>query len=82
MKQKSNIENDIKASLAVTDRNSSPSYEVYNSEIEEGNTYSQVFTLLFLLIAILSVVTTMNRFVKKQRVQIGTLKALGFKNKK
>ena len=79
---KSNIENDIKASLAVTDRNSSPSYEVYNSEIEEGNTYSQVFTLLFLLIAILSVVTTMNRFVKKQRVQIGTLKALGFKNKK
>lgn len=79
---KSNIENDIKAALAVTDRNSSPSYEVYNSEIEEGNTYSQVFTLLFLLIAILSVVTTMNRFVKKQRVQIGTLKALGFKNKK
>lgn len=79
---KSNIENDIKAALAVTDRNSSPSYEVYNSEIEEGNTYSQVFTLLFLLIAILSVVTTMNRFVKKQRIQIGTLKALGFKNKK
>mgnify|MGYP000015347621 FL=1 len=79
---KSNIENNIKSALAVTDRNSSSSYEAYNSEIEEGNTYSSVFTLLFLFIAILSVITTMNRFVKKQRTQIGTLKALGFKNNK
>lgn len=79
---KSNIENNIKSALAVTDRNSSSSYEAYNSEIEEGNTYSSVFTLLFLFIAILSVITTMNRFVKKQRTQIGTLKALGFKNSK
>lgn len=79
---KSNIENNIESALAVTDRNSSSSYEAYNSEIEEGNTYSSVFTLLFLFIAILSVITTMNRFVKKQRAQIGTLKALGFKNNK
>lgn len=79
---KSNIENNIKSALAVTDRNSSSSYEAYNSEIEEGNTYSSVFTLLFLFIAVLSVITTMNRFVKKQRTQIGTLKALGFKNNK
>lgn len=79
---KSTIENNIKSALAVTDRNSSSSYEAYNSKIEEGNTYSSVFTLLFLFIAILSVITTMNRFVKKQRTQIGTLKALGFKNSK
>ena len=32
--------------------------------------------------AILSVMSTMNRFVRQQRVQIGTLKALGFKNRK
>ena len=38
--------------------------------------------LLLISLAILSVVTTMNRFVKKQRTQIGTLKALGFKNRK
>ena len=66
-------------------------YEIFNqiivdvdntNKIEEGATYSSVFTLLFLFIAILSVVTTMNRFVKKQRTQIGTLKALGFKNGK
>lgn len=79
---KRNIENDIKSAIAVTDRNASSSYQSYNSEIEEGETYSKVFTFLFLFIAILSVVTTMNRFVKKQRTQIGTLKALGFKNGK
>lgn len=79
---KRNIENDVKAAIAVTDREASPSFETYNSEIEEGATYSEVFTFLFLFIAILSVVTTMNRFVKKQRTQIGTLKALGFKNSK
>ena len=79
---KRNIENNIKSAIAVTDRNASSSYQSYNSEIEEGETYSKVFTFLFLFIAILSVVTTMNRFVKKQRTQIGTLKALGFKNRK
>lgn len=79
---KSKIENDIKSAVAVTTRNESVSYNGYNSEIEEGSTYSGVFTFLFLFIAILSVTTTMNRFVKKQRTTIGTLKALGFKNRK
>ena len=79
---KKNIENEVKSAIAVTTRDTSFSYETYNSEIEEGATYSEVFTFLFLFIAILSVVTTMNRFVKKQRTQIGTLKALGFKNSK
>ena len=77
---KIDMENNIKSAIAVTDRNSSVSYKGYNSEIEEGTTYSSVFTFLFLFIAVLSVTTTMNRFVKKQRIQIGTLKALGFKN--
>lgn len=79
---KADLENNIKSAIAVTDRESSVSYKGYNSEIEEGTTYSGVFTFLFLFIAVLSVTTTMNRFVKKQRTQIGTLKALRFKNKK
>lgn len=79
---KQDIDNKIKSAIAVTDRDASTSYNGYNSEIEEGGTYSGVFTVLFLFIAILSVVTTMNRFVKKQRTQIGVLKALGFKNSK
>lgn len=79
---KINIENEIDSALAVTTRDTNASYVTLNSEIEEGNTYSSVFTLLFLFIAMLSVITTMNRFVKKQRVQIGTLKALGIKKRK
>lgn len=79
---KADLENNIKSAVAVTDRESSVSYKGYTSEIEEGTTYSGVFTFLFLFIAVLSVTTTMNRFVKKQRTQIGTLKALGFKNRK
>ena len=47
--------------------------------MEEGETYSFVFTALFLFIAILSVITTMRRFVRKERTQIGTLKALGYR---
>lgn len=72
----------IKAVKAVTTREDSLSYQGYQSEIEEGQTYSSVFTLLFLFIATLSVVTTMYRFVRKQRTQIGTMKALGIKKSK
>ena len=79
---KSNIENEVNSALAVTDIKDSTSYSTYQGEIEEGETYVGVFTGLFLFIAILSVITTMTRVVKKQRVQIGTLKALGFKNGK
>lgn len=79
---KNEIENKIDNAIAVTDIKDSMSYSAYQGEIEEGETYVGVFTGLFLLIAVLSVVTTMTRVVKKQRVQIGTLKALGFKKTK
>lgn len=79
---KSDIENKIENAVAVTDIKDSISYSSYQGEIEEGETYVGVFTGLFLFIAMLSVITTMTRVVKKQRVQIGTLKALGFKKRK
>lgn len=81
-KVKTEIENNISNALSVTTRNENQSYQTYKSEIEEGNTYSGIFTFLFIFIALLSVVTTMNRFIKKERIQIGTLKALGYKDKK
>ncbi|MCR5483667.1 MAG: ABC transporter permease [Bacilli bacterium] len=52
----------------------------YQGEIDEGKTYIGVFSGIFLFIAMLSVITTMTRVVKNQRIQIGTLKALGFSN--
>ena len=78
---KENLE-DIKSVMAVIDIKDSVSYSRYQGEIEEGETYVGIFSGLFLLIAVLSVITTMTRVVKKQRVQIGTLKALGFKKSK
>ncbi len=76
---KKELEETIPSILAVTGRNELASYVGYQSEVEEGETYAFVFTALFLFIAILSVITTMNRFVKKERTQIGTLKALGYR---
>ena len=68
--------------ITATLRDDNLSYDGYKREAEEGETYSGVFSGLFVFIAILSVVTTMNRFVKKERTQIGTLKALGIKRNK
>lgn len=78
---RSEIENKIK-DVALINSEDIPSYAQYQGEIEEGETYIGVFSGLFLFIALLSVITTMTRVVKKQRIQIGTLKALGFKEKK
>ena len=79
---KSDIENSIENVLAVSDIKNELSYATYQGEIEEGETYVGIFSGLFLFIAVLSVITTMTRVVKKQRIQIGTLKALGFSKKK
>ena len=78
---KNSIEEKID-NVAVINIEDTTSYKQYQGEIEEGETYIGVFSGLFLFIALLSVVTTMNRVVKKQRLQIGTLKALGFKQRK
>ena len=76
---KNELKEKIASAAAVTGRDSQISYATYQDEIDEGRTYSVVFSFLFLFIAALSVVTTMNRFVRRQRTQIGTLKALGFR---
>jgi len=72
--------NDIDGIAAVLGRDNIVSYKQYQGEIDEGKTYVGVFSGLFLFIAMLSVITTMNRIVKNQRIQIGTLKALGYSN--
>ena len=79
---KNKIKNDIDDIITATVREDNLSYDGFKREAEEGDTYSGVFSGLFVFIAILSVVTTMNRFVKKERTQIGTLKALGIKKSK
>lgn len=79
---KNNIEDNVENTLAIINREDTASDKTYQGEIDEGKTYVGVFSGLFIFIAMLSVITTMNRIIKKERVQIGTLKALGFSNKK
>ena len=68
--------------MATIDIEDTASYTMYQGEIDEGKAYVGIFSGLFLFIALLSVITTMTRVVKRERIQIGTLKALGFSNLK
>ena len=58
------------------------SYSGAMGESEEGQTMGSVLPVLFLLIAVLTMVTTMHRLTAKEKTQIGTLKALGFRDKR
>lgn len=57
------------------------SYLAAKGEAEEGQTMGAILPVLFLLIAVLTMITTMHRITKHEKTQIGTLKALGFKDK-
>ncbi len=61
-------------------RDEQVSYLGAQGEIEEGQTMASVLPLLFLLIGVLTMITTMHRIAANEKTQIGTLKALGFKN--
>ncbi len=55
-------------------------YKEAMGEAKEGKTMGSVLPVLFLIIALLTMVTTMHRIATKEKTQIGILKALGFKN--
>ncbi len=66
----------------ILTKDESASYSNAHSEAEEGQTMGSILPTLFLLIAVLTMVTTMHRLTAKEKTQIGTLKALGFKNRR
>ena len=76
------LDNAIQKTVLVTSKDEHVSYAGVKSEIEEGKTMGSILPALFLSIAILTMVTTMHRITVKEKVQIGTLKALGFRNSK
>lgn len=77
---KEDIEDKVSNAKAIVKIEDTLSYQRYQGEIDEGASYVGIFSGLFLFIAMLSVITTMTRVVKKQKLQIGTMKALGIKN--
>ena len=70
------------STLLILDRSETVSWAQTQGEIEEGITMGSILPVLFLAIAILTMVTTMHRITASEKTQIGTLKALGFKNRR
>ncbi len=68
--------------IMVTSKDDHVVYSEAMGEAEEGKTMGSILPVLFLAIAILTMVTTMHRIATKEKLQIGTLKALGFKNRR
>ena len=77
-KVKDEIEKRVENAKATISIEKTSSYAMYQGEIDEGAAYVGIFSGLFLFIAMLSVITTMTRIIKNQKLEIGTLKALGF----
>ena len=52
----------------------------FSDEIDQHKMMGDIFPVVFILIALLILLTTMTRIIAHQRTQIGILKASGFKN--
>ena len=83
---KETLEDKVKDALGktimVTPKDDHVVYKEAMGEAQEGKTMGSVLPVLFLAIAVLTMVTTMHRIATKEKTQIGTLKALGFKNRR
>lgn len=62
----------------VLDRNSLQTYVEYSQDADRIGAIGDVFPVIFFLVAALVSLTTMTRMVEEERMQIGTLKALGY----
>ena len=80
-KEVEKVENKIKEineKLYVLNRNSNISYSSYSQDTERIDNIAEVFPLIFFVVATLISLTSMTRMVEEQRVELGTLKALGY----
>lgn len=62
----------------VLDRNQNSGYVSYMQDTDRIAKIATVFPVVFFVVAALISLTSMSRMVEEQRVQIGTLKALGY----
>ncbi len=77
------IDEALKDNYAVyTTRAETEGVMMLDNEMQQHKMMGVIFPVVFLLIAILAIITSMNRLVNNQRTQIGTLKALGFSKAK
>ena len=62
----------------VLDRNSTMSLVTFSQYADRMEAIARVFPIFFFLVAALVATTTMTRMVDESRLQLGTLKALGY----
>lgn len=75
------VDEALQVTTLVLGKEENASYAGAEGEIQEGKTMAAILPAVFLLIAMLTMVTTMHRLTAKEKVQIGTLKALGFRDR-
>ncbi len=62
----------------VDGRSANPGYDDYESNTERIGNVGKVFPVIFFVVAALVSLTTMTRMVEDERIEMGTLKALGY----
>lgn len=62
----------------VWDRSKNVSYASFTANVDKLTAIATIFPVFFFMVAALVVSTTMTRMVEEERLQIGTLKALGY----
>lgn len=62
----------------VLDRDQNVGYASYVQDTDRVASLAEVFPVVFFLVAALISLTSMNRMVEEERIEIGTLKALGY----
>ena len=70
-----------KAYVQYVDRDNNVGIKTLQDEIDQHKMFSGIFPAIFVLVSLLTLVTTMSRVISAQRMQIGTLKAMGYSNK-
>lgn len=68
------VDNDY---AVLCDREDMPGIKIFADELSQHDQFSYLFTVIFLLITLLVIMTTMSRIVSSQRTQIGTMSAIG-----
>lgn len=79
-KEKEAIESIGESKYYFFDRTDNQGYLGYKDSIECLGNIASVLPMFFFLVAILICLTTMTRMVEENRLEIGTLKALGYKD--
>ena len=67
--------------ISFLDRSEHPSVSQFSDQISLQKMMADIFPVVFILVSMLILLTTMTRMVAHQRTQIGILKANGFKNR-